>query len=198
MAFSNFENSTIKTFFDSIDESIITDISKFQKNSPFFKEISSNKDKLKVSRVIINFLVNRNDPKFIFSAINESKLEEDKKNLLTNCFTDLKNKISEEKVDEFRFKEILKDAGHPHLHGFTYFTEFRPISKVDGKITKLVPSIIVTGTMHDAESDNEVQINFQTSLSDLENLMKEMQSTITIMTNEINFFKKVMGDDIID
>jgi len=196
LVFEKIENSKINQMFNLVDESIIVTQIKKEKILKIIGEGFSNLEIYYINNALFNF-VNIKTEEIILKIIENSELSNDKKNILKENFQAIKKSLSQDKISLLKSMSFLEDFGHPHVHTMGVYTEFRPLSK-NGKIVKIIPSLIIKGSVHNPDNDKNILINFQMTLKEFEKIITEFQNDASVMKKEIAEFKEKFGDDIID
>lgn len=197
--FGKIENEKIEQMFEMVDESIINNSIKKEKLVEIINRDLTNLEVKNINNTFYNFTLSRKYSDRIIELIEDSKITLEKQNILKKCFTTLLDRLSEKVITDNKNISYLKDFGHPHIHALDTVTEFRPLSDEDGKIIKLIPSIVFSGSTHNPDhTTDESPLNFQMNLKSVEELIKNLQETVKGLNNEIESFKEKFGDDIIE
>jgi len=196
MVFEKIENAKINEIFNLVDENIIVTPIEKEKIFKITGEGFSNLEAYHINNALFNFM-NAETEESMLKIIEKSKLSDDKKNILKENLQIMKKRTSKDKIETLRAKSFLQDFGHPRVHSIGAFTEFRPIS-TNGKITDIVPSIIIKGIIHNPKDKENFLINFQMSLKEFEEMIKSFQEDALSFKEEITEFKEKFGADVID
>lgn len=198
MIFEKIDDEKIRQLFDLVDETIVNKPLSMEKMVNILDLDLDESERKLINNTLFNFSINPGSSNSIVKIIEKSKLTSDKKQILKESLKSIQDKLPEDKLSFESTKSFLEDVGHPHLHTIGVTTEFRPISK-DGKITKILPSLIVTGAMHNqSHIGSEQLLNFQIDIETFEKMLKDFQFSLETIKEEVKDFKLKFGEDIID
>ncbi len=144
-----------------------------------------------------NFYNGLDEREGIEAIIEYSELGRIEKNIIKEAFHNILKSADRKKIDIIKEGQALADYGHPHLHTFGAKPEFRLLTR-DGKIVKIVPSIVITGHVHNPviEQENSV-INFQVSIESLEDMINDLNIALKNTKTQISELKKQLGEEIV-
>lgn len=196
MVFENLPDAKILELANVLDESIIRkpDLTKI---TGVVGEHLSEPDVVSVINVFYNFFINRASYQQMIRLIDATRLQEQKKDVLKQVLKNIHEKSDAQKVTQMKTIAELDVAGHPHFHQLRIYTEFRPVSD-NGKITKLVPKLVVSGLVHEPNVHDDRTVLIQMDLEDGRKLAKEFSNQLEAFEAEIKFMKEKLGPDIID
>lgn len=196
LVFEKIENNKINQIFNLVDENIVIVEIEKEKLSKIIGEGFTDSEIYYINNAFYNF-ANTKKVENMLTIIENSILSNDKKIILKENLQILQKRLSQNKISLLQAQSSLEQLGHPHVHTIGAFTEFRPLSQ-NGKIMKIIPSLIINGTMHSPDVNKNTSINFQMTLKEFEKMLKEFQNNVSVLKEEIAEFKEKFGDDIID
>ena len=192
--FNKLDTEKIKQIFDMVDESIVRKPLKKQVLDEITHSSLSNTDVLTIHRICLNFAVSDHLDELAKDIAN-SNIDKDKQDVLKQCLLSLNNRLSKEILEtEYRIAS-LHDFGHSHIGNLQIASEFRPISNDDGKIIKIIPSLVFSGSLHNPESKDRTSLNFHLDLQQAKMLVTDMQDMVARMEREVHTFREKFGDD---
>ena len=196
-ALANLPNDKVRALADMIDESIIVRRPDRTKVDEIVGTGLSETEFYCITNVFYNFVVNKASPQTITRMIDATPLTEDKKTMLQQVLKNMHERLDAQKMEQMKTMADLKVAGHPHLHQLSIYTELRPISN-DGRITKMIPKLIVNGVLREPYTSNDRPISIQLDPTQARRLSKEVSNQLDALDTEIRFIREKMGDDMID
>ncbi len=153
-------------------------------------------DVLSINRICFNFTIS-DQPYEMTKTIDRSDIDKDKQDVLKQCLSSLKSRLSKEILETEYNIMHLHDFGHSHIRHLQIASEFRPISNDDGRIIKIIPSLVFSGHLHNLGSEDIRPLNFHLDLQHAKRLMTDIQNSITNVEKEIRTFREKFGDDAI-
>ena len=127
---------------------------------------------------------------------SDAGLDGDKRRLLADVAEKMRSAVDAGKVRDNLSLNAITLLGHPRIARLEVYTEFRPLS-ADGVIKRLVPHLVVDGTMHTDGGAAQQQIKFQMDRAAARRLVKELQSGIDALDDEIEDMRSKFGEDAV-
>lgn len=194
--FSILNKEKISKIIDLLDESIVEE----QFDSPKLQDLEklgfTNKQAEDILECFFNFYTNIEHYDLVMSVIDSSNLTSDTKSLTKNAYEEIRKRADKTKVKIFEEVTELEIFGHKHLHNLKVTSEFRPIVK-NGKLERIVSSIVWEGSAQSKDHKTKTLINFQMNLSTFEELVKELNVDLENIKTQITTLKKQLGDNIV-
>lgn len=194
--FEKMDGGKIKQIFEAVDESIVRRPLKKQTLDEITGGDLTGEDIRDINRTCINFAMTERLDRMV-RQIDGAKIDKDKQAVLKDCLNSLNDRLSEEAIKTERGVMFLSDFGHPHISRLGIVSEFRSISNDEGKIIKIIPSVVFSGTLHNHGHKNEMPLNFQLGLEESKKLVNDMQDSITRIEKEVRALGEKFGDDVI-
>ena len=194
--FAKIPDDKILALADMLDESIILkpNIKKIRKVAgPHLSE----SDAASIYTAFYNFFISQAAPQRITHIVDTAPLEDQKKEVLGKALKIIHAKTNAQKISQMRSIAELDVAGHPHFHQLQVYTELRPISE-NGKITKMVPKLVISGILHEPNTHDDRPISAQMSSEEGRNLVEQISEQLEALETEVRFIKEKLGDDVID
>ena len=194
--FSILDKKKLFAILNVLDESVVKD----QFHSLKIKSLEeiglTNEQALDIIECFFNFYLGLRDPDKIRAIINQTDVKEDTRDLVLEAFDEVIKKSDKTKVDLAYKSGDLENFGHEHLEHLEVTPEFRPIL-VQGKLQKMITSIIVEGHTHDTNHTKTTPINFQISLAKFEALILELNQQLQTIKTEVLILEEKLGGDIV-
>ena len=127
---------------------------------------------------------------------SDAGLDGDKRRLLADVAEKMRSAVDAGKVRDNLSLNTITLLGHPRIARLEVYTEFRPLS-ADGVIKRLVPHLVVDGTMHTDGGAAQQQIKFQMDRAAAQQLVKDLQSGIDALDDEIEDMRSKFGDGVV-
>jgi hypothetical protein len=197
IAFSGLSEDKIKQISSLLDERVIDPTFSKMFINKIIQLIGCSEHIAEHIRICFyNFYNNVDSPKFIDDIIENSELNANEKNIIKETWATIQKNVDRKKIEMLETAIQLADYGHPHLHLFGAIPEFRPLLQ-DGKIIRMIPSVVVTGHVHGQNTEENEVINFQVTPEVLEDLIKDLENVLKDTKIQISELKKQLGDNII-
>lgn len=123
-------------------------------------------------------------------------LNNDQATLLAAIAEQMCRKIDANRIKDNLTLNTLKYLGHPHITSIETYTEFRPLS-TNRTIKRLIPNIVVDGIVHKSGITSHQPINFQMDYATAKRFLKNLQSGIDALEDEITDMRNKFGDDVV-
>lgn len=182
---------------DMLDESIIIRLPESAKIREIADTHLSESDVSCIINVFYNFFASQANPQPIIQMVDAASLQENKKNVLKEVLESIHKKIDTQKITQMQTIATLDVIGHPHFHRFDVYTELRPVSN-DGKITKLIPKLVITGVLGEPHTHIDRTISIQMDPKEGHKLVKDITSQLEALETEVRFMQGKLGDDVVD
>lgn len=194
--FSILNPEKISKIINLLDENIVED----QFRSPKLQDLKKLGFTIGQARDILecffNFYISSDKHDEMITIIDNSSLTSDAKSLAKNAYEEIIKRADKTKIDILEKTADVETFGHPHLHAFKVMSEFRSIVK-NGKIERIVNSIVVEGNVQSSDHQVKTPINFQMDLSVFEKFVKSLNEDLENIRNEITILKEQLGDNIV-
>ena len=156
----------------------------------------ADKDLASLARLYVDLLVTKISAGTRRDVESGMGLDDDKRRLLAEIAEKMRDTIDAGKVRDNLTLGALANLGHPHIARIEVYTEFRPLS-VGGAIKRLVPHLVVDGTVHADGGTVQRQINFQMDRAAARQFAKDLQSGIDALDDEIKDMRSKFGGDAV-
>ena len=123
-------------------------------------------------------------------------LDGDKRKLLAGVAEKMRGAVDAGKVEANLTLNAIKCLGHPYIARLQVYTEFRPLS-TDGAIKRLAPHLLADGTAHADGGAASQQIRFQMDRATARHFVKNLQTGIDSLDDEIKDMHSKFGDDAV-
>ena len=192
-------NDKINELSEFFNESIVTQRPDVEKIKNIVGENFSDIEIKSIVSVFFNFFRSSDYQDKIFDIVDASDVgDKQKKEFVKETIKKIHAKIDPAKIELNAGSAFLKNFGHPHLHEVSVVPEFRPIMH-EGKIVKFVPSLVINGTLHHSNpNNNEVTLNFQTDLNTASDFVDALNEEIKELKMQISELRNKFGDGVID
>ena len=197
LAFSGISDETMSKIVALMDETIVKDQLGTKKIDSLIQLGFPREKAHDIITTFFNFYAGLEFPDQVNAIIDNSSLIQKEKDLLKKSYETIKKRADKNYLDILRETKEIREFGHPHLHTLDMQTEFRPIIK-NGKIVKMIPSIIVSGSAYDHSQEQGSAINFQVTPEVLESILQELNEGLEKVKKEISALKNQLGDNIVD
>lgn len=149
-----------------------------------------------LARLYLDLLMTKISDKARRQVESDAGLDGDKRRLLADVAEKIRNAVDADKVKDNLSLSTITHLGHPHIARLEVYTEFRPLS-ADGVIKRLVPHLVVDGTIHTDGGAAQQQIKFQMDRAAAQRLVKDLQSGIDALDGEIEDMRSKFGDGVV-
>ena len=149
-----------------------------------------------VLAVLYNFAISKHDPDGMLKRIDSCDLDPDKKDMLKNMLREIHGKTDH----GFGTCQAsrMADLGHPHVLSMAIGSNFRPVF-TGNKITKIVPSIVITGLARRAgPTGGVIPFSLQMGIDGAEDLVKNLQQWLQNSKDQMSIMRAKFGKDVID
>lgn len=123
-------------------------------------------------------------------------LDGDKRRLLASVAEKMRDAADAGKVGDNLTLHTIKYLGHPHITRLNVYTEFRPLSE-DGAIKRFIPHLVFDGTARAGGSTARQHIRFQMDRATTLVAVKNLQSGVDALDDEIKDLRNKFGDDAV-
>lgn len=195
--FSELKKSQLLQINRIFDESIIKDPLNNDKIQELKNLGFTKKQSMAILEAFFNFYDALKHSEQMKNFIEQLEINDNTKRLIMDAFEMVLKKGDKSKVILIDKAEQLKIFGHDHLRKLDAVAEFRPLTD-DGKLQKVVVSIVLDGEIQNTNHVNPKTINFQTDFATFQTMVRDLNTKLNTMRIEINTLKKKMGDDIVE
>lgn len=127
---------------------------------------------------------------------SDAGLDPDEHSLLVSIAKKMRGAIDANKMTDNLLLNNIRRLGHPNIVRLDVYTEFRPLSE-NGKIKKVVPYLVVDGTVRTGRDATRQPIKFQINRAAARHLAENLQSAIDALEDEIADMRNKFGEDVV-
>ena len=179
-----------------LDESIIIESLEGSRLTKLKNMGFTGKQAAAIMECFWNFYYGLRHPDKIKTIIEQQGLNDDTRKLILDTFYQVLKRGDKEKIRLNMKSETARQFGHAHLVQLEIMPEFRPII-IDGKLEKIIVSIVINGHTHDDQYHKIIPINFQIDIDKLKKLIHKFDNQIQEIETTIKALSTKLGRDVV-
>ena len=194
--FSRLSQEQAELLADMFDESLLLRRPDLEQMRTITGPSFTDGDLARLARFYLYILMAKINAEARSNVESGAGLDDDKRSLLARIVEKMCGAADADKIKENLALGNISSLGHPHIGRLDVYTEFRPLSS-GATIKRLVPQLVLDCLVHEGGRIAQRPIRLQMNLADAQSLLKDLQSGVDALKNEIEAMRVKFGAGVV-